>query len=124
MSTDTLPAPVIIPASPGWFRLWLDDESGELFGADPLIAWEVVATLPYGDADHDRPYYISVDPITTEGRAVDSGDGLYLLRPDGSVELLGDEEWKDLVSANTPEQCAKRRDAAGKRRARIRVAKM
>ncbi|WP_018231415.1 hypothetical protein [Thioalkalivibrio thiocyanodenitrificans] len=114
MSDHDMPTPTIIPAQPGWFRLWVDTETGELFDPEPVLAWELVP-LEYEDPSrHEVPYFQAVYPVTTEGR-VDDTDS-FLLRPDGRVEDTHIRTWDSLELANAPEECAKRQ--AARRRAR------
>lgn len=107
---NDIPGPTIFPAQPGWNRLWADDENGELIYPDPVIAWEVIPDAYHEPEKHDLPYIISVYPITTEGRAEYSSPlgELFLERPDGIVEAVGDRTWPDLRTANAPEECALR----------------
>jgi hypothetical protein len=114
------PIPTIIPAQPGWFRMWVSSETGALFGSDPVMAWEVVPREYSEPAGAVPPYFIEVFPVTTGGR-VDAED-VFLLRPDGKVEELFIGEWDNLGLANAPEECARRVENIGARRAERRQA--
>ena len=104
---NDMPAPTIITAQPGWFRLWLDDETGELFGPEPVLAWEIVPRAYVRDTSSSMPYFVSVYPLTTSGR-VSEDELLYLLRPDGRVEEVESRDWETLDLANVPKECAER----------------
>lgn len=89
----------VIPAEPGWHVLYVDESNGELFGADPVIAWEV-QRHPY--AHHvrdDLDHFLCVQPLTVDGRH----NAEFLLRPDGQVYEVGAQWWPSLEAANAAE---------------------
>lgn len=83
----------VIPAQPGFFRLWpyMDEAGAIVCRNDAVIAWVVTIQrhpAPYGYENRS----VSSDPVTFDPTGEELlGDRQAILRPDGMVEELDQE---------------------------------
>ena len=76
-------AVTIIPAEPGWFAVFWDEGTGNLYAEDAVIAWMIQQ-----DATYDGHVEVIVQPLGRLGSFQFEDDYCALLRPDGKVEAV------------------------------------
>jgi hypothetical protein len=85
----------VIPACADIVLVYLDDQSGELFATDQVIAW-MIEVLPPTRNGGKEPGCMSPLPITASGHQPEVHGYLY---PDGRVEVPFDKTYKNLGEA-------------------------
>jgi hypothetical protein len=95
MSTET--TKTIIPAQPGYFRLWpyAADDGKVTFRKDAIIAWCVTIEPAL---DSDEPGCVAAYPVTTSQGGDSMRQVAHILRPDGMVDEMDEplrclDEW-------------------------------